>query len=149
MNNTARRNFLCLCGRLLPFMFTRPAFAGQRVPLAASSTLEVAIVNELGNAVIRPSDQLALTVPDIAEDGAIVPITVESSLNAVKSIRLFVEKNPVPLTARFNFLAGMPPFVSLHIKMNESSELIAIAECADGTAYSTKKWVKVLQGGCA
>jgi sulfur-oxidizing protein SoxY len=147
--NTARRGFLGLCARLLPFVFLRPVFAREREPSTVPSVLDEAIASELGrSAVIEPSDQLALIVPDIAEDGAIVPITIETALSDVKSILLFVEKNPIPLTARFNFRVDMQAYVSLHIKMNDSSDIIAIAEMANGTAYSTKKWVKVLQGGC-
>jgi sulfur-oxidizing protein SoxY len=147
---TARRNFLKTCGSLLPLFFLQPVLAGQRAPVTASSPLDEAIAHELGGgmAAIRPSAQISLAVPDIAEDGAIVPITVESTLNDVKSLLIFVEKNPFPLTARFNFRADMAPYVSLHIKMNESSDVIAIAETTDGGRYSAKKQVKVLQGGC-
>jgi len=145
---SARRRFLLLCGGLAALAL-QPAFARKKTPSTVVGTLDEAIAAELGAAAkIRFDERLVLTVPDIAEDGAIVPISVESTLSGVKSLLFFVEKNPTPLTARFNFHAEMQPFVSLHIKMNESSDVMVVAETADGF-HSTKKWVKVLQGGCA
>ncbi|QFY43112.1 thiosulfate oxidation carrier protein SoxY [Candidatus Methylospira mobilis] len=146
---TARRRFLQLCGGLMTLAFLQPAFARKKAPSTAFGTLDEAIAAELGAAAkIRFDERLVLTVPDIAEDGAIVPISVEGTLSGVKSLLIFVEKNPTPLTARFNFQVDMQSFVSLHIKMNESSDVVIVAETADGF-HSTRKWVKVLQGGCA
>lgn len=146
---TARRSFLSLCGNLFSLVFLQPVFARQRMPMVTPSVFNEAVAKELGStAVILPSEQLSLIIPDIAEDGAIVPITVESTLSDVKSMLIFVEKNPTPLAARFDFRVDMEAFVSLHIKMNESSDVMVIAVAENGTAHSTKKWVKVLQGGC-
>jgi sulfur-oxidizing protein SoxY len=88
-----------------------------------------------------------LETPQIAEDGAVVPITVESRLPNVETILIFVEKNPVPLAARFQFDPSMDAFVSLRIKMNESSDVIAVVKSGDDY-FGARRKVKVVVGGC-
>ncbi len=103
--------------------------------------------SELGGQKPLESAKLSLEVPDIAEDGAIVPIKVESSLPYVDTIWVFVEKNPTPLAARFKLDRSLEPFVSLRIKMNESCDVIAVVK--SGEKYlSTRKKVRVVVGGC-
>ena len=93
------------------------------------------------------SDQITLEAPDIAEDGAIVPVTVASALPGVDSIWVFVEKNPTPLAARFTLAPSLDPFVSLRVKMNESCGLIAVVKSGDAY-FSARKPVRVVVGGC-
>ncbi len=93
------------------------------------------------------SGLVKLDAPDIAEDGSIVPITIESELPGVEAIWVFVEKNPSPLAARFDLERNLDPFVSLRIKMNESSKVIAMVKSGNGY-FSTGKNVKVVAGGC-
>ncbi len=113
----------------------------------ASATLAQAISQEtLGHQPVV-SDLVALDAPDIAEDGAIVPVTVESTLPDVDAIWVFVEKNPSPLVARFKLSASLDPFVSLRVKMNESCDVVAMVKSGDAY-YSTRKPVRVVVGGC-
>jgi sulfur-oxidizing protein SoxY len=93
------------------------------------------------------SDKISLDVPTIAQNGAVVPVTVESSLEKVTSIALFVAKNPFALTASFDIPDGTLPFVSNRLKMAETSDVTALV-MADGKLYSTSKNVKVTVGGC-
>ena len=85
--------------------------------------------------------------PDIAENGALVPITVTSSLPKTESIAILVEKNPNSLAANFNVLAGMDPFISTRVKMGQTSDIYALVK-ADGRYYYAKKEIKVTIGGC-
>ena len=96
---------------------------------------------------ITETDKIKLKLPRIAENGAVVPITVTSKLEKVESISIFVEKNPVPLAARFSLSPEVDPFVSARLKMAETCDVIVLVE-ADGNVYSAKKQVKVTIGGC-
>ena len=104
--------------------------------------------SKLGLAAGTASDAVMLDVPDVAENGGAVPVKVETSLTDVKSISIFVEKNNQPLTANTVFQAGAKPYVSIRIKMSQTSNVIALVE-AGGKSYTASKEVKVTVGGCA
>jgi sulfur-oxidizing protein SoxY len=93
------------------------------------------------------SDAVRLEVPQLAENGAIVPITAESTLPDTTRILIFGEKNPGPLLAAFRFEPGADGWVSLRVKLNDSGRVLAIAE-AGGKFYGTEKKVRVMVGGC-
>lgn len=93
------------------------------------------------------SDKIELTAPTIAQNGAVVPITVDTSLPNVSSISLLVAKNPSALTATYHIPKGTLPYVSNRIKMAETSDVFAIV-MSDGKPYRTSKVVKVTIGGC-
>jgi len=93
------------------------------------------------------SDRVMLKIPDIAENGAVVPVTISTDLDNVESISVVVVKNPTPLAASFALGPRLLPNVSVRIKMGESSPVLAIVK-ADGKLYSTSKDVKVTIGGC-
>lgn len=93
------------------------------------------------------SKDIQLKVPDIAENGAVVPIEVTVNLPNVQTVSILVDKNPLPLVASFNFAAGTLPYVRVPIKMGETSQVRVVAK-ADGKIYSAAKEVKVTIGGC-
>lgn len=93
------------------------------------------------------SDQVTVIAPDIAENGAVVPIGASSKLPNTTDIFLIVEKNPMPLAAAFTLPAGTAPEVSTRLKMGQSSNVIAVVK-ADGKLYSATKETKVTLGGC-
>ena len=93
------------------------------------------------------SKDITLKVPDIAENGAVVPIEVTSKIPGTQSITIFVEKNPQPLTANYEFGAGVEAFVNTRIKMGQTSN-IRIIVTAGGKHYSAIKEVRVVLGGC-
>lgn len=95
----------------------------------------------------QASTDIAITSPDIAENGAVVPISVTSSLPKTQEIYIVVEKNPSPLSAAFVIHEGTEPFVSTRTKMGESTDVHAIVK-ADGKLYSVVKETKVTLGGC-
>lgn len=96
---------------------------------------------------IIETDQIELKLPRIAENGAVVPITVSTSLDEVKSIAILVEKNPVPLAATFKLSPLVDPIVSARLKMAETCDVIAIVKAGDAL-YSNRQKVKVTIGGC-
>src|SRR5712672_3307472 len=95
----------------------------------------------------EPSDKVKLDAPEIAENGAVVPITVTSSLADVTSISILVAENPNALAASYKIPAGTVPNVANRLKMAKTSNVIAIVE-AGGKLYSAAKEVKVTVGGC-
>lgn len=93
------------------------------------------------------SADIRIKAPDIAENGAVVPVTVETSIEGVESISVIAVNNPAPLVASFELGEGAIGFVSTRIKMGKSGDVIAVVK-AGGKLQSTKKEVKVTIGGC-
>ncbi|MBI2752480.1 MAG: thiosulfate oxidation carrier protein SoxY [Betaproteobacteria bacterium] len=101
----------------------------------------------LGASNPTESKEIVIDAPEIAENGAVVPIEIASNLPNTKSIAVLIEKNPFPLAAKFDFLDGSVPFVKVNVKMGESSNVRVVAE-AGGKHYTATKEVKVTIGGC-
>jgi sulfur-oxidizing protein SoxY len=115
---------------------------------AFSAETATGALNELlGTEQTTPSDQINLDVPVIAENGAVVPITITTTLSNVESISIVVENNPRPLAAAFEIMPGTLPEISSRIKMGETSDVMAVVK-TDSGIYSTSKQVKVTIGGC-
>lgn len=93
------------------------------------------------------SDAILIKAPEIAENGAVVPIAVESKLAGTESITLLIEKNPQPLAASFGIPAGTEANVTTRVKMGTSSDVYALVK-ADGKFYFAKKEIKITLGGC-
>ena len=105
-------------------------------------------MNDLFGSDLAPaSDAIKVEAPDIAENGAVVPVTVETSLKNVESISIMAEKNQTPLVANFQMTPKTEGYVSTRIKMGQTSNVIAVVK-ADGKLYSARKEVKVTIGGC-
>lgn len=102
-----------------------------------------------GMGVAAPTDSQEVTIkaPDIAENGAVVPIEVASKVPNTQQISVFVEKNPNPLAASFDFANGAQPTVAVRLKMGQTSNIKVVAK-ADGKFYTASKEVKVTIGGC-
>lgn len=98
--------------------------------------------------VITDTKGITLSVTDLAENGAVVPVTVTSTLPGVDSITLMVDKNPTTLVAQFMLAPGLKPFIKTNIKMAETSRVIALVR-SEGKLYSTNKKVKVTLDGCS
>jgi len=101
----------------------------------------------LGVSSTAPSSDIQIKAPDIAENGAVVPVTVKTSIAGVTSIAILAAKNASPLTANFNLKGSATGFVATRIKMQKTSSVIAVVK-AGGKAYSARKEVKVTIGGC-
>ena len=101
----------------------------------------------LGVPNAAPSTDVHIEAPQIAENGAVVPIEISSDIPGTSALIVLIDKNPFPLTARFDFKEGALPFVKVNVKMGETSEVRVIAEAA-GKHYSATKEIKVTIGGC-
>jgi sulfur-oxidizing protein SoxY len=100
--------------------------------------------------VASPADtkEIVIRAPDIAENGAVVPIEIQSNIPGTRSIAVLIEKNPFPYAASFDFSQGAVPFVALRVKMGETSNVRVVAGTADGKFHAAVKEVKVTIGGC-
>jgi sulfur-oxidizing protein SoxY len=101
----------------------------------------------IGASNAAPSTEILIEAPEIAENGAVVPIEITSKVPGTGSIAVLVDKNPFPLVGKFDFLDGAVPFVKLNVKMGETSEVRVIAQ-AGGNSYFAAKQIKVTIGGC-
>lgn len=100
----------------------------------------------LGGTAVDSKD-ITITTPDIAENGAVVPVTVDTSLANVSDIFIFVEKNPNPLAAVFMIPADTETKVQTRLKMGQSTNVLVVVK-AGGKLYSASKETKVTLGGC-
>ena len=100
-----------------------------------------------GGAPAQSKDITFVQTPDIAENGAVVPVGVTSAIPKTESIAILVEKNPNMLAAIFTLPAGTDPSISTRVKMGQSSNIHALVK-ADGKYYVATKEVKVTLGGC-
>lgn len=103
--------------------------------------------NALGAGTPVNSANIIMRAPDIAENGAVVPIGIESKIPGTESIALLIEKNPSPLAAAFDIPAGTESTVSMRVKMRETSHVYALVK-ANGKYFVAKKEIKVTLGGC-
>ena len=93
------------------------------------------------------SGDITIKAPDIAENGAVVPVTVSTGISGVESISIFAEQNANPLTSSYMLASNAEPFVSTRIKMGKTSNVVAVVK-AGGKLYNASKEVKVTIGGC-
>jgi len=103
-------------------------------------------IKSLGATGATESKDIVITAPDIAENGAVVPVAVASRIPNTRSISILAEKNPFPLAATFE-ISGGDAYVSTRVKMGQTSNLRAIVQ-ADGKFYTAAKEVKITIGGC-
>lgn len=120
------------------FVENRAAFKGK--------TLDE-VVKALGGTAAQKSDQIVLKAPEIAENGATVPVEITSKLPGTKMIAILSEKNPHALSAEFQIPDGTEPYISTRVKVAETSKLYALVQTDQGYFY-TDQVVKVTLGGC-
>ena len=106
------------------------------------------VMKALGASAPVESKDVSITAPDIAENGAVVPMGASTTLPGVKQMLLLVEKNPAALAALFNVTDSVEANFTTRAKMGQSSDVYAIAITNDGKALFAKKEVKVTLGGC-
>jgi sulfur-oxidizing protein SoxY len=124
--------------RALAAEWSKPAFESHK--------LEDALQNLFGTAQATPSASIRIVAPQQAENGATVRFEVSTTLPNTSTIAVLVEKNPAPLVMAMH-MSGAQPFVSLRLKMAQSSDVHAIVK-SQGKLYSAKQNIKVTIGGC-
>jgi sulfur-oxidizing protein SoxY len=105
------------------------------------------VLKSLGASGAAESSDIVITAPDIAENGAVVPVAVTSKIPNTQQISIVAEKNPFPLAATFDVAGGGEGYVSTRLKMGQTSDVWAVVK-ADGKYFVAKKEVKVTVGGC-
>jgi len=126
-----------------------PQYAHAAYNKAAFEAKSLAdVLKALGAGAPVESKDVTITGPDIAENGAVVPLGASTTVAGVKQILLLVEKNPAALAALFNVTDAVEPNFTTRAKMGQSSDVYAVAITADGKALFAKKEVKVTLGGC-
>lgn len=125
-------------GELLAAEWNKTAF--EQKTLADS-------LKSIGAASPADSKDILIKAPDIAENGAVVPVEVTSRIPDTRTIAILVEKNPFPLSASFDISNGAEGYVSTRIKMGGSSNIKVVVN-AGGKSYVATKEVKVTIGGC-
>jgi sulfur-oxidizing protein SoxY len=132
----------------LPFGLA-PAFAANdKYPEEAfKAKSDADAIKALYGKTAEASDKVKMDAPEIAENGAVVPVSVTTTLPDVTSISFLVAENPVALVASYKIPAGTMPSVANRIKMAKTSNVIVVVE-AGGKLYSATKEVKVTVGGC-
>jgi sulfur-oxidizing protein SoxY len=119
--------------------YNKAAFEAKDVNSALSAAM--------GSDQHSASDQIKMKAPDIAENGAVVPITVDAGIDGVDSIGIIIAGNASPLSSTYSLAAGTEAYVSTRVKMAQTSDVIAVVK-ANGKLYSATKEVKVTIGGC-
>ena len=112
-----------------------------------ASAASQAMTELYGTDQTTPSTAISLSAPEIAENGAVVPVSVNTTLENVSSVSIVVENNPRPLAISFDIPPGTLPDVACRIKMGKTSQVMAVVQ-TDSGLYSTSKEVKVTIGGC-
>ncbi|MBK1719894.1 thiosulfate oxidation carrier protein SoxY [Thiocystis violacea] len=128
-----------LTPRLVLAEWNEAAFHAKDIPSALTASM--------GSDAAETSDKIKIKAPDIAENGAVVPVTVETDLEGVTSIAIIAAENQTPLIASFELAESALPFVSTRIKMAKTADVVAIVKVGD-KLYQNAKNVKVTIGGC-
>ncbi|QNP48511.1 thiosulfate oxidation carrier protein SoxY [Diaphorobacter aerolatus] len=142
VKNSAAVTGMLLAAGLLP----HAAFAFNKAAFDAKTVAEV--MKAMGGGAPTESKDVTLTAPDIAENGAVVPLGAATTLPNVKHILLLVEKNPNTLVASFDVSDAVEPNFLTRAKLGQTSDVYAVAITNDGKALFAKKEVKVTLGGC-
>jgi sulfur-oxidizing protein SoxY len=127
-------------------LFPQYALAYNKVAFDAKSIADV--MKALGAGAPSESKDVTIGGPDIAENGAVVPLTASTTLAGVKHVLILIEKNPSALVAQFNVTDSVDANFATRSKMGQSSDVYAVAVMNDGKAFFAKKEVKVTLGGC-
>lgn len=149
--NRRRRSFLAVAAGTGALAATGwrplPAHAAPWNKAGFEATAAGDAIRRLGATNLTDSRDIVITAPDIAENGAVVPIAITSRIPNTQSISVLAEKNPFPLAATFDIGNGAEGYASVRIKLGQTSNVRAIVK-ADGKYYTAVKEVKVTIGGC-
>jgi sulfur-oxidizing protein SoxY len=140
--------------RLLPAagcaaLLLRPllAAAGWNAEAFSATTGKDALAALFPDQAIEPSDAIRIETHEVVENGAFVPLQIESTLPEVDLISIVVEKNPNPLIAQFELGPRCRAFIATRIKVGEPSDIAAVVR-SRGRLFSARRFVEVVEGGC-
>ena len=153
--NIVRRSFLKLAGSVgalaafgaAGLLRSAGAWAAPWNKAGFESKAFADALKNLGAANPAESRDITITAPDIAENGAVVPVAVTSRIPNTEQISILAEKNPFPLAATFDVANGGEGYISTRIKMGQTSDVWAVVK-AGGKYFTARKEVKITVGGC-
>lgn len=147
--NMHRRSFLAISGSALALAALWPlrALAQWVRPQAAFEAKGLEATFAAMGGTPEPSSEIDFLSPEIAENGAVVPVNVTSRIAGTTEIAILVEMNPNPLAALFVFPEGTEPSVQTRVKVAQTCKLHAVVR-ANGKLYGTSRETKVTLGGC-
>ena len=131
---------------LMPGLARAQAAGYNTAAFAAKSMPE--LTKALGVGTPTESKDVTITGPDIAENGAVVPVGAATTLPGVKRLLMLVEKNPSMLAAMFDVTDSIDANIATRVKMGQSSDVYAVALLGDGKVLFARKEIKVTLGGC-
>ncbi len=124
------------------------AFADWQKELFDHANVDDLISKLTSNQTANASDAIHIKAPEIAENGAVVPITVNTTIDNVNMISILVDNNPSPLTSSYDINPKIEAYVSTRVKMAKSSNIIALVSTSDNHHFTASKSIKVTIGGC-
>jgi len=146
LSRSAKVAAMLAAAGLLPGLAHAQAGSYNSAAFAAKTMPE--LMKALGANAPTESKDVTVTGPDIAENGAVVPVGAATTLAGVKRLLILVEKNPSMLTAIFDVTDAIDANISTRVKMGQSSDVYAVAMMGDGKVLFAKKEIKVTLGGC-
>ena len=152
MMKNSRRDLLATSLKLAALMagaglLPREAMAAWTQAAFEAKTMAEAM-KALGGTTLAQSAEVTITGPDIAENGAVVPVGMSTGMAGVKRMALLVEKNPNTLAAVFDVSDAVEANFNTRVKMGQSSNVFAVALMNDGRVLYAQKEIKVTLGGC-
>jgi len=151
MLKTTKRNFLHQTTSLLTlslFSGFNSVLADWQKELFSQASADKLIGSLTGKAELITSEAIHIKAPEIAENGAVVPITVDTTIANTNKISILVDNNPSPLTSSYDINPQLEAYVSTRVKMAKSSNIIAIISTSDNQYFTASKSIKVTIGGC-
>jgi sulfur-oxidizing protein SoxY len=146
LSHSARVAGLLAAAGLLPGLALAQSGGWNKAAFDAKTMAEA--LKAMGAGAPAESKDVTITGPDIAENGAVVPIGASTALPGAKRLLVLVEKNPNVLAAMFDLSDAVEANVSTRVKMGQSSNVYAVAVMGDGKVLYAHKEVKVTLGGC-
>jgi sulfur-oxidizing protein SoxY len=143
-----RRKFVMLSGGLISLLLAAGFVRAEEWNKAAFEGKHLDdVIRGLGGDGAQESTDVVILAPEIAENGAVVPMQIISKLDKTESIAIVVEKNPNPLAANFTIPAGTLPDIQTRVKMAQTCSVYALVRAGGDFFYSAKE-IKITQGGC-
>jgi sulfur-oxidizing protein SoxY len=146
LSHSAKLAVMLAAVGLMPGLAQAQAAGYNTAAFAAKTMAE--LMKALGAGAPVESKDVTITGPDIAENGAVVPVGAASTLPGVKRLLVLVEKNPAMLAAMFDVTDAIDANISTRVKMGQSSDVYAVAMMNDGKVLFARKEIKVTLGGC-
>lgn len=142
-----KKTALLAIAGLTSLFTTKSGNAVWQINHFASGSFNDSLTKLFDDQSIIDSNLIEISLPKIAEDGTVVPITISSDLENIGRIYLLIEKNPTPLAAEFELSPAVSVYITTRIKMAESCNVVVIARHGS-QLLRRQQWVNVMQGGC-